>query len=459
MPLLNNRPPVVIGTIEVLAGEDGGTFFLSGVSNAFDPDLIDLVMVTDLPADLPPAVTWDATWNLFVIDTQHPSLQTLRAGQQVTLSITFGVTDRFDTVVNTLNITVTGTNDGAVVSGTISAEICEDASTPVSGQLTVTDIDSGEAAFLPDASPLQGAYGVFSLTASGLWSYALNAAHPAVQALAAGQSLSETFVALTVDGTEQPVTVTIRGADEPVITGTAAADVLTGTAAAEAILGLAGHDRLLGQGGGDTLDGGSGADSLYGGDGDDVLIHDASDRVQSAGAGEDTLQVARAITVNLGAADQVSGDKGTASGFEHVNAAGSAAAVVLTGSAGANRITGGAAADRLTGGKGADILTGGAGADRFVFTSLADSSPAMADRTVDFAHLIDRIDLSAIDARAGGLDNAFSFIAGAAFSANGQLRYDASTGELTADVTNDRLADLTLYLSAGLTLTAADFVL
>ncbi|TXI04819.1 MAG: hypothetical protein E6Q73_02720, partial [Pseudorhodobacter sp.] len=108
--------------------------------------------------------------------------------------------------------------------------------------------------------------------------------------------------------------------------------------------------------------------------------------------------------------------------FEHVNAAAATAAVTLTGSAAANRLTGGAGADRLTGGRGGDALTGGAGADRFVFASLADSGFAGFDQITDFTHLSDRIDLSAIDARAGGANNAFSFIGGAAVSAKGQLR-------------------------------------
>lgn len=459
MPLLNNRPPIVIGTIQVVAGEDVGTFWVNGVSNAWDPDTMDLISVTDVPAELPLGVTWDPMWNVFVVDTLHPSLQSLQAGQQAVLSITFGVTDRFDTTPNTLNITITGANDGAQVSGVVTGAVTEDSSAPVFGQLTVSDIDSGEAAFLPDASPLVGAYGDFTLTAAGLWSYTLNNAHPAVQALTAGQSLSETFVALTVDGTEQPVTVTIHGADEPVITGTAAANVLIGTTAAEMILGLGGNDNLQGLDGGDTLDGGTGADSLYGGAGDDVLIYDALDRVQSGGAGADTLKIARSATVNLGAADQVSGDSGTATGFEHINAAAALAVVTLTGNAAANRLTGGAAADRLTGGAGADTLAGGGGADRFVFASLTDSSLTATDQITDFTHLVDRIDLSAIDARVGGSNNAFSFIGGAAFSANGQLRYDAVTGLVTADVNNDRQADFALQLGSGLTLTAVDFVL
>lgn len=452
-----NTPPTVSGPITLTVPEGTAQFNINPTINAFDPDFV-ILRVVDMPEALPEGLTWDAQFNTFVFDGTNAAYDSLAVGQVQVLQVVYAITDGVTVVPHMLQITVTGTNDQSIVTGVVAAEISEDAAL-VQGQMTVADVDSGEAAFLPDASPTEGAYGDFSLTAAGLWTYTLHPGNAAVQALAAGQSLQESFVAITVDGTEQLVTVTILGADEPVITGTAAANLLVGGAVGEAIYGLGGNDTVQGNGGNDTLDGGAGADRLYGGDGDDVILYDALDRVQSAGAGLDTLQVARAVTVNLGAADQVSGDSGTASGFEHVNAAAATATVTLTGSTGANALTGGSAADRLTGGRGTDTLTGGAGADRFVFASTADSSLADPDLITDFTHLVDRIDLSAIDARAGGSNNAFSFIGGAAFSANGQLRYDAVSGLVTGDVTGDRQADFAIQLATGLTITAADFVL
>ena len=54
-----------------------------------------------------------------------------------------------------------------------------------------------------------------------MWTYTLDDSNAAVQALNAGQTLTDTFTASTVDGTAQVVTITINGAnDAAVISGT-----------------------------------------------------------------------------------------------------------------------------------------------------------------------------------------------------------------------------------------------
>ena len=63
-------------------------------------------------------------------------------------------------------------------------------------------------------------YGSYTLTASGVWIYRLDNSNAAVQALNAGQTLTDTFTVTTVDGTTQVVTITIHGAnDAAVISG------------------------------------------------------------------------------------------------------------------------------------------------------------------------------------------------------------------------------------------------
>jgi VCBS repeat-containing protein len=302
-----------------------------------------------------------------------------------------------------------------------------------------------------------GSYGRLSLTSVGQWSYVLDAG--AVQALTTGQTASDTFAVQSVDGTEQLLTFAIAGADETVLVGTVGNDVLTGTGADEVLLGLAGRDMLYGKGGADTLDGGAGGDSLFGEDGDDVIVHDAKDRLQSGGAGLDTLRLERGATVNLGAADQVWGDCGLTNGFEDVDATYATASVNLTGSTGGNALAGGLAADRLTGGLGADVLFGNGGADRFILRSVAESRGAAQDEIADFTHGLDRIDLSAIDAVVGGRDNGFAFIGAAGFVRAGQLRYDAVAGIVEGDLNGDLVADFGIQVGAALAITASDFVL
>ena len=63
-------------------------------------------------------------------------------------------------------------------------------------------------------------YGSYTLTAAGLWIYTLDNSNAAVQALNVGQTLTDTFTATTVDGTQQLVTITINGTnDAAVISG------------------------------------------------------------------------------------------------------------------------------------------------------------------------------------------------------------------------------------------------
>ena len=120
----------------------------------------------------------------------------------------------FDTVPNQITIDVTPVADSAVIGGAASGATIEDTTVSTGGTLTVTDPDAGEAAFNPLAN-VAGAHGTFSIDAAGVWTYALNNADPAVQALGAGQSLpDETFTVTSIDGTAQVVTVTITGTND-----------------------------------------------------------------------------------------------------------------------------------------------------------------------------------------------------------------------------------------------------
>ncbi len=64
----------------------------------------------------------------------------------------------------------------------------------VTGALTISDADAGQASFQTSAGSITGAqYGALTLTAAGAWTYTVNNSHAAVQALGAGQSLVESI--------------------------------------------------------------------------------------------------------------------------------------------------------------------------------------------------------------------------------------------------------------------------
>ena len=101
----------------------------------------------------------------------------------------------------------------------------EDDKLTANGKLDVVDPDKGEAVFKPQTD-IAGTYGKFSIDANGNWKYELNNSDPKVQALGAGEKLTETFTVTTADGTTGTVTITVNGTnDKPTIGGVATGDV------------------------------------------------------------------------------------------------------------------------------------------------------------------------------------------------------------------------------------------
>lgn len=184
-------------------------------------------------------------------------------------------------------------------------------------------------------------------------------------------------------------------------------------------------DVLFGSRYGDVLHGAGGSDRVLGGQGNDFLTGDVGNDRLVGGAGNDDLYGGRGN-------DRVRGDGG---------------------------------ADLLVGGAGRDFMDGGAGADLFRFGNydFSGTAPGTADVIYDFNPTEgDRIDLSPVDARDGGADNAFTFIGTAGFSGvAGQLQYQIANGDtlVSGDTNGDRMADFMIVLSGTQALYASDFVL
>ena len=101
--------------------------------------------------------------------------------------------------------------------------------TTATGTLTDTDVDDAPNTFTAVRSPTKsaGGYGTFTMTAAGVWTYTLDNANSAVQALNVGDTLTDSFTVTTVDGTAQVVTVTISGSnDAAIISGTTTGSVI-----------------------------------------------------------------------------------------------------------------------------------------------------------------------------------------------------------------------------------------
>jgi VCBS repeat-containing protein len=148
----------------------------------------------------------------------------------------------------------------AVIAGTQTGAVTEDATLQAQGQLTITDPDPGQAAFVPGT--IAGSYGSLTLQADGAWTYALDNASIAVQSLTTG-TVQDVLTVTSLDGTQAQIAITITGAaDTSLIIGTDASQRLQGTQTADHIWGQGGNDRITGAGGNDTVTGGTGADTF-----------------------------------------------------------------------------------------------------------------------------------------------------------------------------------------------------
>ncbi|MFB2674091.1 VCBS domain-containing protein [Shewanella xiamenensis] len=204
----SNDAPVLTAQSESVS-EDGNK--LSGQMVATDVDTGDTL--TFSLANAVDGFTLNADGS-YSFDPSNAAYQHLAAGQTQTLTIPVSVTDSEGaTVTQQLVITVTGSNDGAIISGTDASAVTEDTQLTTQGQLTVTDIDDQESAFTAQANTA-GSYGSFTLAADGHWTYTLDNKNSAVQALGQNGTLTDSLTAQSVDGTTHTVTVTINGHDD-----------------------------------------------------------------------------------------------------------------------------------------------------------------------------------------------------------------------------------------------------
>ena len=112
----------------------------------------------------------------------------------------------------TVSVTVNPVADPAQL-GSAEVDLTEtDAQQSVGGVLSISDPDDGEEFFNPQTGSL-GDYGSFNIDANGNWSYTTDGA---LDFLAEGQEVFDSFTVSSIDGTATSVTVNITGtADGP----------------------------------------------------------------------------------------------------------------------------------------------------------------------------------------------------------------------------------------------------
>ncbi len=178
----------------------------------------------------------DGTTGAYTFTADAAAIDMLMAGEQVALGYTLAVSNGITVdATQVLTITLTGSTDAAVITGSDTGSVTEDDTLVTSGKLDTSQrdhdvglFDTGvmsinEAystfSFSDPAHPLVGTvdghYGKFSFDAgSGDWQYALD--NTAAQALGAGDHPTESLLVFAAgDTATHTITVTVFGADEP----------------------------------------------------------------------------------------------------------------------------------------------------------------------------------------------------------------------------------------------------
>lgn len=423
----------------------------------------------------------NGSWT-YALSNSAGGVQALDGGQVVHDTL---IVKSFDgTAQQTLDVTITGTNEPAKISGAAVGSVAEDGTLTAGGTLTVTDPDSGQSVFL-EPDNLTGAYGWFAFNAqTGVWGYSLDNGQLAVQALAGGQVVHDTLTVTSFDGTaSQTIDVAIAGnndAPSAVLLTTAVSSIVENTAvpAPIKVADIAVTD----------IDGGINTLALTGTDASYFEI-DGNALFLKAGVILDFETKSSYVVAVI--ADDGSDPSSDTTSAAFTLAVENVTPEALTGTSGADVLMGGsdidqifglagndslygmAGDDRLIGGLGSDVMSGGAGNDVFVFNTAKETSKtgSTSDLITDFVHLRDEIDLSGIDANGSASGNAaFKFLAkeDAEFTGvKGQLHWfeinEKGTSRdrtvIEGDLNGDAKADFSITLSGLVTLSAQDFVL
>ena len=167
----------------------------------------------------------DGSWTFKLASPDY-----LPAGAKIVLVSTVTVSDgKGGTASQDVTITINGANDAAVIGNAGPNGVTEDVGVSngklsVSGQLSITDADTGEAFFSTVVISAAGNLGTLVLGRDGQYTYAVD--NSLVQYLRASETRTESFTVTSADGTQKVISFVITGADDPTtITGPGTGDV------------------------------------------------------------------------------------------------------------------------------------------------------------------------------------------------------------------------------------------
>jgi len=358
----NDSPTLANAIGDQNATEDTAFSFTFAADTFADVDLGDTLTYTATlvgGAALPAWLSFDAATRTFSGSPGNDDVGTLSITVTATDSAGAQVSDTFD-------LAIANVNDPALIGGTLNGTLTEDAfANSIEGTLTISDVDSPatfQAVTTPTTSD-QG-YGTFTVTAAGTWTYVLNNSHPAVDALATGQQLTDSFTVVAADGTTQSIAITIDGNTD--ITGLPPTDIRwTGSPPANGALPQGGE--VLGTL--TTTDPDSSAFTYALLPGSSVGFSINNGIVSRAGAltASTTYQLIVQTTDDTGLSYTETFVIRTGTGGNNTQNGGGSDDVIY-GAGGNDTINGSSGDDSLFGGLGDDILSGGLGNDTLHYT-------------------------------------------------------------------------------------------
>ena len=223
--------------------EDTLTVLNGALSTPTDPDTHDMPVFVAKTAEtgLYGSLTLraDGTYT-YTLNNSMNAVQGLGQGETLRDILTYTVSDGHGgTASNVLTVIINGTNDAPAVAAAVAA-VTEDAKLTATGKLpTPTDIDnsadgiaSDTLSFIPQIARA-GAYGTLTLNADGTYVYTLNNTLGSVQALGAGETLTDVLTYTVTDGkggtASNTLTVTITGTNDAPVVAAATATVAEDT--------------------------------------------------------------------------------------------------------------------------------------------------------------------------------------------------------------------------------------
>ena len=207
-------PPAITGNIVGSVAEDAVINFVTGdlnVTGLAGPDDTWTVNAGASAFGLGDFTVDAASLWAYTLNNSNPTVNGRNVGSSLVDTFTVTTAEGDPQIVT---ITIDGANDAATIGGLATGTVVEDSApdTTATGTLTASDVDNLDNTWTP--AGMATAFGDFIITAGGSWTYTLNNATPALNALNFLETTDDTFTVETVDGTPQTVTITIEGADD-----------------------------------------------------------------------------------------------------------------------------------------------------------------------------------------------------------------------------------------------------